>query len=275
MNFKYLKMRFDRFNKLVNLETKNYLRYAIGEVLLVVIGILVALQVNNWNEERKLKLSEKKVLLSFHEEVSKNLSTLKTSIEEKKTIIKINKEILEKTSPNSKWESSVKLDSLMYYLSVSGWIYVADEGVLNELINSGQLNNLEDFEIKNMIASLPQQINLITEEDRQYRDDLHQYFLPFLSKNYRLRNITGYRELYSYNKSNLGFSKHGLNDKKILNSLEFENILTIQAIWIKFSIEMCENLRLKYLRLQDLIIEKYPEVDFGNLSKDEEDSFWG
>jgi len=30
-----------------------YLRYAIGEILLVVIGILIALKVNNWNEERK------------------------------------------------------------------------------------------------------------------------------------------------------------------------------------------------------------------------------
>ena len=37
----------------------------------------------------------------------------------------------------------------------------------------------------------------MTEEVRLYRDDLHQYFLPFLSKNYRLRNITGYRELYN------------------------------------------------------------------------------
>ena len=46
-------MRFDRFNKLVNLETKNYLRYAIGEVVLVVAGILIALQVNNWNELKK------------------------------------------------------------------------------------------------------------------------------------------------------------------------------------------------------------------------------
>ena len=44
--------------------------------------------------------------------------------------------------------------------------------------------------------------------------------------------------------------------RKIINSLEFENMLTIQAIWIKFSIEMCENLRIKYLSLQDLIEKK-------------------
>ena len=53
-------MRFKRFNKLVNLETKNYLRYAIGEVVLVVAGILIALQVNNWNELKKQEKEEKK-----------------------------------------------------------------------------------------------------------------------------------------------------------------------------------------------------------------------
>ena len=268
-------MRFKRFNIFMNLNTKNYLRYAVGEILLVVVGILIALQVNNWNEERKLKLSEKKVLLSFYNEVSNNLNSLKTSIDEKKTIIKINKEILNKTSPNSNWDSDVKIDSLMYYFTVSGWIYVSDNGVLNELVNSGQLNNIENNKIKSLIASLPQQINQITEEDRLYRDDLHQYFLPFLGKNYRLRNITSYRELYAYNKSDLGNSKHELNDRKIINSLEFENMLTIQAIWIKFSIEMCENLRIKYLSLQDLIEKKYPEVNFNELSQNIESGFWG
>ena len=36
----------------------NYLKYALGEILLVMIGILLALQVNNWNEDRKKKIKE-------------------------------------------------------------------------------------------------------------------------------------------------------------------------------------------------------------------------
>jgi len=37
-----------------------YARYAIGEIVLVVIGILIALQINSWNKERLLKIEEKK-----------------------------------------------------------------------------------------------------------------------------------------------------------------------------------------------------------------------
>ena len=33
-------------------KTTNYLKYAIGEIILVVIGILIALQINNWNQDR-------------------------------------------------------------------------------------------------------------------------------------------------------------------------------------------------------------------------------
>ena len=38
-------------------KTGKYLKYAIGEVVLVVIGILIALQINNWNENRKLNIT--------------------------------------------------------------------------------------------------------------------------------------------------------------------------------------------------------------------------
>lgn len=43
-------------------KTGRYLKYAIGEIILVVIGILIALQVNTWNENRKFKNNEKELL---------------------------------------------------------------------------------------------------------------------------------------------------------------------------------------------------------------------
>ena len=77
-------MRFLRFEKIINLVQGKYLRYAVGEIILVVIGILLALQVNNLNEKRKLKVQEKNVLLSLHNEISSNLISLETSLNEKK-----------------------------------------------------------------------------------------------------------------------------------------------------------------------------------------------
>lgn len=44
-------------------KTTRYLAYAFGEIILVVIGILIALQVNNWNEEKKLRAFEKDILI--------------------------------------------------------------------------------------------------------------------------------------------------------------------------------------------------------------------
>ncbi len=44
-----------------------YMRYAIGEILLVVIGILIALSINNWNEKRKLQIEEIKILNEYEQ----------------------------------------------------------------------------------------------------------------------------------------------------------------------------------------------------------------
>lgn len=50
-----------RKSLLMENKTSKYLKYAIGEIVLVVIGILIALQVNNWNEQRKTHLNELKL----------------------------------------------------------------------------------------------------------------------------------------------------------------------------------------------------------------------
>jgi len=50
-----------------------YLRYAIGEIALVVIGILIALSINNWNEKRKLSNTIESLLTVFENELESNI----------------------------------------------------------------------------------------------------------------------------------------------------------------------------------------------------------
>src|SRR5210317_1091788 len=69
---------------LTNNKFSKYLLYAIGEILLVVIGILIALQVNIWNENRKEKLFEQKMLRELDASIKNNIQYLDRAIDENK-----------------------------------------------------------------------------------------------------------------------------------------------------------------------------------------------
>ena len=56
---------------------KKYLVYAIGEILLVVLGIIIALQVNNWNENRKVRNNEVNILNELQSDLKFNLYEIK------------------------------------------------------------------------------------------------------------------------------------------------------------------------------------------------------
>jgi hypothetical protein len=59
---------------------KRYLIYAVGEIILIVTGILLALQINNWNEANKSNRKEQIFLQKLHEELISNASILKKDI---------------------------------------------------------------------------------------------------------------------------------------------------------------------------------------------------
>jgi hypothetical protein len=65
-----------------------YLLYAIGEIALVVIGILLALQINNWNEEQKLQSKENEILREIKSELSDAISDLKDDIDDRERNIR-------------------------------------------------------------------------------------------------------------------------------------------------------------------------------------------
>ena len=58
-----------------------YIKYAIGEIMLVMIGILLALQVNNWNEIKKVDRFELKLLKELYTSTQRNIQQMKFEIE--------------------------------------------------------------------------------------------------------------------------------------------------------------------------------------------------
>jgi len=66
----FRKIRYDLMEKN---KTGKYLKYAIGEIVLVVIGILIALSINNWNEQTKIEAKIDAIFKNVLEELSKNI----------------------------------------------------------------------------------------------------------------------------------------------------------------------------------------------------------
>ena len=59
-------------------KTSIYLIYAVGEIVLVVFGILIALQIDNWNENKRIRNTEQQYLLALKEEFSFNKGELES-----------------------------------------------------------------------------------------------------------------------------------------------------------------------------------------------------
>ncbi len=89
-----------------------YLLYAIGEIILVVVGILIALQINNWNENRKLNNEKHEFLLTLQQEVEDNRSHLNNYL----PYVKKSTELLIKVlNYSAEKDNTISIDSLRSY----------------------------------------------------------------------------------------------------------------------------------------------------------------
>jgi len=84
-----------RYNLMSENKTGKYFKYAIGEIVLVVIGILIALSINNWNEQRKTKISEISYIESIKIDLIGDTETINFIVENTKKRIAANELILE------------------------------------------------------------------------------------------------------------------------------------------------------------------------------------
>jgi len=102
----FRKIRYDLMEKN---KTGKYLKYAIGEIVLVVIGILIALQINNWNENQKEKDFTKKLLLDVKISLPNNYAHLNFVIDYNEKGIKSGEIILNHLKKNLPYHDSLDI----------------------------------------------------------------------------------------------------------------------------------------------------------------------
>ena len=88
---------------------RRYIMYATGEILLVMIGILLALQVNNWNENRKERIQEKILLEETIKTLESNCQLLNTQIESIDFLNRSSEIILSALDKNLPYEDSLSI----------------------------------------------------------------------------------------------------------------------------------------------------------------------
>lgn len=235
-----------------------YILYASGEILLVVIGILLALQIDNWAENRRLEKLEDTVLKEIRSEVTANIISLERNINWKQDVLDASRLIFERTGPDAVWDPGMDFDSVLFKVIFSGFKFFPESGVVTDILSTGKLSIIQNDSLRYMISSLPADITKMSDEDDTYRMDLHGYILPFLSGYYPIRYTINERQWFTRDLSS-GTSRYKNDPETLLRNQELEGILTIQTIWISSGLWMYDLQLDKYrtiLRLIDQELDK-------------------
>lgn len=141
-----------------------YLLYALGEIILVVIGILIALQINNWNEFRKDRKREKMYLRSLHSDLQESQAELERVIYKTDTIFQASIRLIEYATDTLQMPRGAVFDSLI--VKTFGYtIAMTNEGTINDISGSGDLKVIRSDSLRRMIASWDASFKMIRERE--------------------------------------------------------------------------------------------------------------
>ena len=149
-----------RQNLIMENKTSKYLKYAVGEIVLVVIGILIALQINNWNEYQKERNQEYIYLQNLEDDMKGQINYLETFINFETLIIQDASDIMEHYKANNGFYYMDSIYPKLNDLSVR-WTFANVNTTLLEMMNSGQINILSNPKLKKELMEFNQTIQHI------------------------------------------------------------------------------------------------------------------
>jgi len=236
-----------------------YVIYALGEIVLVVIGILIALQINTWNTSRLERIQEQAVLRQLKEEFESNLDQIDLKIALRANIISNATEVLHYI--DSKIE--VSKDTLFQKMSPIVMAPTFDP-IQNDILQSEKIQLIRDEQLRRILANWPTFVTELKEQEEEWVKLYNNYTSPYLieiglSRDLNLyfydnpKNLNYLMDINNSKKISLSPSKNSPSVAEILNDIKIEGILS-NAVLINIGVNWeSETLRDKILDILGLI----------------------
>ena len=205
-------------------KTGKYFRYAIGEIILVVIGILIALYLNNLNEQYSIHKQQENYLILVKREMISNIKSLEKENMELSEALNSTKKLLNiSNSDVQRIKLSESELSKILSSTIGSDIFVQYEnGARNQIIFSGGLKDIKNDSIRGILASWEAKIGEVRLQEGQVNVIIEK-IKSFISKYGDVRSIiddVGYSKLLE-----LDLSTNKSGNKNLLKFKEFENII--------------------------------------------------
>jgi hypothetical protein len=142
-----------RQNLVMENKTSKYFKYAIGEIVLVVIGILIALQINNWNEQRKQNTAEKEFTQGIKNDLIQDKQFINMVLD--RITPKINAYSTLNDSSLTILKNKTKVDSLLkIYLNLGQRTFYPISGSYQAAISGNEINRYKNKQLIQSIIKL-------------------------------------------------------------------------------------------------------------------------
>ncbi len=156
-----------------------YLKYAIGEIILVVIGILIALQINNWNEERKESKLELEILSGLSSDLTNNKVKITNMISRDSIIIVGNQYILSLLKDyNSSFHDSLQFS----FGNINRYDVFFPQGMAYESLKSKGFHIIKNDSLRTDIIELYDETYFINSHIRDLKSELYTSTNSMLNK---------------------------------------------------------------------------------------------
>jgi hypothetical protein len=217
-------------------KTGNYFKYAIGEIILVVIGILIALQINNWNQNRIDRNEEKEIIAKLHNDFKENKILLEEFIVNHSNEMDANNELMSLIGASKEELYERNLDSLFFASLTANELAFADN-TLKNIMQSGRLNILKNDKITTLLYKWNELSEIMRIRMNKLDEWHNDKYTPYLLTKISFKEMDAIGNYKWSGKSKIKPDYH-----QLFQEIEFENFLD-NSQWLHQQIlERCEEI---------------------------------